>query len=219
MIKTYFILFIVLLFLSCREGPASSNNSPTTVNYLPMTVGNQWIYNTQLNVVGGYGVNSLTDGTELWEIVSSNENDKKFRLKCEFNGIKKNILFGEITDSVKYEKQISFFDIDIVEGPDSLSKSMSIVMGECIDCENNYTILENLLKRRMISEYKFLEVSFPSTSDSLLYISHGPVWISCNYTLEYSIKKNLGIDELKLNWYCDGGGIISYELLNFNNMQ
>jgi len=216
-----FIIIINLIISSCNRSkdPISSGTDPGLQNdglitYIPLHVGNNWTYRAISNVSNGYGFETRISGIEKWQIDSITQNGNEFRMKCEFNGTRKSYLYGVLQNSISFNNVTNYLDIILYPGPYySTKKSLSMVLKGYVG--SNFMILKDLLERKFINNYRFLEVSFPAKSDSILSISHGPIWIdSYHHTINYIIQKDLGIKSAKLSMYSEGVASISFDLLD-----
>ena len=215
-------LIINIIIVRCKKStdPNSTNTDPDPITnnlttYIPLQIGNSWTYIVQSLYSYVWGQEYRTMGIEVWKIESISEDSLKFGLECEFNGIRRKYDRGILLDSTIYENQTTLFDIILLAGPDSVRASLSIVLEGWVTGDTNFTVLGRFLNRKFFSDYRCLEVSFSRESDSLLNISHGPIYTDSYYhKIDYQIQRNLGIIDINLGMQSDNVANYSYELIS-----
>jgi hypothetical protein len=143
-------LYEVVLQVRDTDGAVDSSTSeilvqPKFINYIPLKIGNTWIYEVETNSYSASTIVYVFEGVETWEIVSISYDSSSFKIKSVFNGLSYSHDVSSYYDSTRYTDVINFLDIKFVNGPSPEFPSQSIVLQNCENCVGR-TILKTLFQ-------------------------------------------------------------------------
>lgn len=186
-------LIFLLIFISCSENPASSNNSrPTIVKYLPLSVGNQWTYDFNFFFNDDIGGRIESLGISEWQITNIDEDSSSIELKVNFQGSVIRYDRGEVIDSSCYSNQIVYFELEYMEE----NKKGYLIKNKCAGCDSNISYLNSIFNSEMLKDYKYLFIGYPDSSGNPLTKTYVEGTSSATFILEYDLNMTIGFEKL-----------------------